>query len=144
MSIHMHANIIQQKHSTARWAISTRTKDKTLSVFQDSDSLCLLNTHLCARQEVLTLSESIPSKQAWLLPGRQQPGFSLAHQTSDHCVKARKQRKVSLVHVHHTQIFQTIFIQFPPEIVVQMPCNALELFGTSLGDAHEQWWKPVV
>lgn len=29
MSIYMHANIIQQKRSTARWAISTRTKDKT-------------------------------------------------------------------------------------------------------------------
>lgn len=49
--------------------MSNQHQDKRqdlLSVFQDSDSLCLPNTHLLARQGVLTLSESIQAKQAWL------------------------------------------------------------------------------
>lgn len=49
--------------------MSNQHQDKRqdlLSVFQDSDSLCLPNTHLLARQGVLTLSESIQPKQAWL------------------------------------------------------------------------------
>lgn len=125
MSIHMHANIIQQKapRPDEQSALGQKTR-LIISLSRFRFLLPSQHTSVCKARGANPFR--ISTIKASLTLARQATARSFSWLTSSN-MKTQRQSKFSLVHVHHTQIFQTIFIQFPPEFCCP---NALQCFGT--------------